>query len=767
MAKEISPVVPALPPTTAIQDPAVRNFCRAVADALKSIQSPESSVAALTQALESVAGGSSGPATTVGGNSGQYGVPQFTVNSILRSRLFGALSRTIDRIPLNADSNAEELVAAEASARQAAIDALNARVTSLENAAVYDPAVTYNEGDIVQYDGGLYQANATTTGNLPTNATYWDKIGDYASIGDAVAALAAEVEEHDTRITNNGTAITAEATSRNTLAVQLRGNYTGTDVNALSQGLIHSERQARVSAVDAVTTTLNTQISRIDAAEAAITSEATTRAGNDTALVQAINTAWAITGATQAVQQVGSNLVTNWTTAQANYWNQLDAEVFTAGGQTIRAALSQEATARATQTGELFGQWTVKLDLNGYVAGFGLASESTIAGGTTSSFIIRADSFALVPPGATSGQPGARPFDVNSDGSLAPASGFSSSAYSTSTGWSMNKDGTFSANGAGNQILMTPGGSRIIFNKPAGAGVSFAVDETGNAIFGGTLMAAGGTFAGQLQAGVLDPSAFAGIVLEYQSPGVFSISAPSLPAGWSAMSLRATILAGGAGGGSTFGRLASGDGAAGGGGGGGAGQLINVIAHNITPGTAVQVTVGSGGAGGSGWSGGFHPTYGWGFFGAQGVAGGISRVSVSGTIIGTATGGVGGGGGFVGTDGQGSKGGIGGSIGGQTGEEGVYMSATTGKGGRGGSSEYGSGGAQSSGAGVAASGRGAGGGGAGQITTYGVIAGGSGSGGLVRLEFFDPNSVVTNTRYSNLITWLDTIGHGSVPSNAR
>ena len=101
------------------------------------------------------------------------------------------------------------------------------------------------------------------------------------------------------------------------------------------------------------------------------------RAGNDNALVSAINTMWAITGATTAISTSGSNLVTNWTSAQANYWNTLNAEVFTTGGQTIRAALSQEASTRATQTGQLYGQYTVKIDTNGYVAGFGLASAIT------------------------------------------------------------------------------------------------------------------------------------------------------------------------------------------------------------------------------------------------------------------------------------------------------------------------------------------------------------------------------------------------------
>jgi hypothetical protein len=44
--------------------------------------------------------------------------------------------------------------------------------------------------------------------------------------------------------------------------------------------------------------------------------------------------------------------------------------------------------------------------------------------------------------------------------------------------------------------------------------------------------------------------------------------------------------------------------------------------------------------------------------------------------------------------------------------------------------------------------------------------GGRGGNGYVMLEFYDPYSVVTNGRYSNLIVWLDS-RLGTVPTAAR
>jgi hypothetical protein len=63
------------------------------------------------------------------------------------------------------------------------------------------------------------------------------------------------------------------------------------------------------------------------------------------------------------------------------------------------AAIEEEKNVRASETGDLFGQYTVKIDLDGYVTGYGLAS-SVVNGVPSSEFIVRADSFAIGAPGA-------------------------------------------------------------------------------------------------------------------------------------------------------------------------------------------------------------------------------------------------------------------------------------------------------------------------------------------------------------------------------
>jgi hypothetical protein len=61
----------------------------------------------------------------------------------------------------------------------------------------------------------------------------------------------------------------------------------------------------------------------------------------------------------------------------------------------------EERESRQKDSQNLYAQYTVKIDQNGHVSGFGLASE-TIDGTTTSAFIVRADKFAIVDPTSTS-----------------------------------------------------------------------------------------------------------------------------------------------------------------------------------------------------------------------------------------------------------------------------------------------------------------------------------------------------------------------------
>ena len=118
---------------------------------------------------------------------------------------------------------------------------LQGQVDAITSYPDYDNATTYATDDIVKYEGGLYKALSATTGNLPTNATFWLKIGDYSSLADIVAA-------HTSDISTLNTGLSGEVTARETLATQMRGSYSGTDLASVTSGLIFSERTARASA---------------------------------------------------------------------------------------------------------------------------------------------------------------------------------------------------------------------------------------------------------------------------------------------------------------------------------------------------------------------------------------------------------------------------------------------------------------------------------------------------------------------------------------
>jgi hypothetical protein len=89
----------------------------------------------------------------------------------------------------------------------------------------------------------------------------------------------------------------------------------------------------------------------------------------------------------------------NGDSANASSITTLSAQVnhATTGLPAAYAAVQTEATTRATADGTLFAQYTVKLDVNGYVSGYGLASTATNAA-PTSTFAVRADSFYIASP---------------------------------------------------------------------------------------------------------------------------------------------------------------------------------------------------------------------------------------------------------------------------------------------------------------------------------------------------------------------------------
>jgi hypothetical protein len=122
------------------------------------------------------------------------------------------------------------------------------------------------------------------------------------------------------------------------------------------------------------------------------------------AVTQLINAVQASIMASAFFQSLGTSFsapsgISKKQTILSNSVGQLSSLVMTFGSSIdgMSSALSTEETTRANADGALQAQYTVKVDINGYVAGFGLASEANNST-PISSFIVRADDFAIGSP---------------------------------------------------------------------------------------------------------------------------------------------------------------------------------------------------------------------------------------------------------------------------------------------------------------------------------------------------------------------------------
>ncbi|WP_082230365.1 TipJ family phage tail tip protein [Pluralibacter gergoviae] len=97
----------------------------------------------------------------------------------------------------------------------------------------------------------------------------------------------------------------AEAAARNTLAVQLRGNETGTDPNKLVSGLLYNERKARVTAEQAIASDVNTLRTDYNANKSSVTQRLDTLASENQA--QANSLTQLDSGLKDANSKIGAN----------------------------------------------------------------------------------------------------------------------------------------------------------------------------------------------------------------------------------------------------------------------------------------------------------------------------------------------------------------------------------------------------------------------------------------------------------------------------
>lgn len=126
---------------------------------------------------------------------------------------------------------------------------------------------------------------------------------DWLAVGRPTpGASQAQIQDLRTAMT---AADAAEALARSQLAVQLRGNYDGTDPAKLVTGIIYNESQARVTAEQAIASDVNTLRTDYNANKAAVTQRLDTLTSENQAQAQALTQLQS--GLTDASGKIGAN----------------------------------------------------------------------------------------------------------------------------------------------------------------------------------------------------------------------------------------------------------------------------------------------------------------------------------------------------------------------------------------------------------------------------------------------------------------------------
>ena len=271
---------------------------------------------------------------------------------------YGDLGSAVDAIlfTLNGNITADKLYQ-DLSARIDLIDSpsvgLVDRLSTLNG--YVDPTATYTDktymlNELTIYGGYIYkciQAIESTPGPLPTDTDYWLLVGEFASLNGAVTAYTEAVNVISSTVTNHEGSIDALTSTTNFLTASV-----GTNTS-----VINAELLVRASEDEALATSITALDTRVGDNEGSISNELIVRANADSALADSVDTlTTSVDGHTTSIQ------------------------------------------TQATSINGIEGKYTVKIDNNGYVSGYGLISTNN-NGSPTSEFIILAETFKIVTPG--------------------------------------------------------------------------------------------------------------------------------------------------------------------------------------------------------------------------------------------------------------------------------------------------------------------------------------------------------------------------------
>ncbi|WP_122446946.1 phage tail protein [Pseudomonas viridiflava] len=373
---------------------------------------------------------------------------------------------------------------------------LKAEIGEITDALVYVPTDAYVRDNTVRVGDNLWTAidpvPAKADGtNGPPNPLYWVNTGQTVR---AANGFAAQIAKNTTDITtvDGRTTVTAaqmqavQAASRQDAGEgDLLDALLGWDSEAsaaqevkvrTAENFAQAERttslQARVGTNEARITTIETTTatdreataqritaidSRVGTSESKITTIESTANTDRQATTQQLSTLTAAVGTNQTAIQTEATARSDGDTALAK---RVDTVQAAANDASVK--VQQTSSALATTNNKLAGIWSVRMELTQnnipYAAGFGLGLESGAAG-TTSQFVVRADTFLVMNTssqspqsffGITGGQTFIRSAFIE-DGSISwlKVGNLQSSDYVANvSGWALPKTGPWQLNGS-------------------------------------------------------------------------------------------------------------------------------------------------------------------------------------------------------------------------------------------------------------------------------------------------------------------------------
>lgn len=201
----------------------------------------------------------------------------------------------------------------------------------------------------------------------------------------ATEAMIAAQQANAAVVTSAQTLTNAQESMQSTMTTQF-AKYDG-NIAALQ-----TSTTTTASALTALTTSTTQQFSTVNSNIGALTNTVTTNASTVSALSSSVSTQFAQVNKNISAVQTQQSTTANTVAAQATSISTLQANL-----NDTTASIQTEAQTRANADGALQAQYTVKVDTNGYVSGFGLASTANNAA-PLSRFIVRADEFAIGSP---------------------------------------------------------------------------------------------------------------------------------------------------------------------------------------------------------------------------------------------------------------------------------------------------------------------------------------------------------------------------------